>query len=69
MNVGLSRAKCCLVIVGDAKTLITDANWEKVVKYSIREGVFYKFNGEEKEYFEKFKKGSEEFRIRNEKYL
>lgn len=45
VNVGLSRAKSSLVVVGDSKKLILDTNWEKLVKYSYREGLFYKVFG------------------------
>ena len=51
MNVGLSRAISCLVVVGDSKKLITDKNWEKLVKYAFRNACFYKVKGLVKEYF------------------
>ena len=44
MNVGLSRAKTSLIVIGDSKKLIQDSNWEKLVKYSYKEAVFYKVN-------------------------
>lgn len=54
MNVGLSRAKSCLVVIGDSKKLIYDKNWEKLVKYAFRNATFYKIKGKIKDYFEEF---------------
>jgi superfamily I DNA and/or RNA helicase len=31
MNVGLSRAKSCLIVRGDSKKLVTDNYWDKLV--------------------------------------
>lgn len=42
MNVGLSRAKACLIVIGDSKKLILDLNWEKLVKFSYKNAFFYK---------------------------
>jgi senataxin len=50
VNVGLSRAKTSLIVVGDSKTLIQDTNWEKLVKYAYREAIFYKVAGNIKDY-------------------
>lgn len=50
INVGLSRAKQCLIVVGDSKKLILDKNWEALVKYSFKEAVFYKVFGNLSEY-------------------
>ena len=63
MNVGLSRAKSSLIIIGDSKKLITDKNWEKLVKYSFREGTFYKVKGDIEEYFDNFEENSKQYLI------
>jgi senataxin len=63
MNVGLSRAKSSLVIIGDSKKLTTDKNWEKLVKYSFREGTFYKVKGDIEEYFDNFEENSKQYLI------
>jgi senataxin len=56
MNVGLSRARSCLVVIGDSKKLIKDKNWEKLVKYAFKYATFYKIRGKIKEYFATFLK-------------
>lgn len=66
MNVGLSRAKSCLIIIGDSKKLITDKNWEKLVKYSFRSATFYKVRGNVKTYFDKFKENHRKYLVTNE---
>lgn len=66
MNVGLSRAKSCLIVIGDSKKLITDKNWEKLVKYSFRNGTFYKVKGKVKTFWDKFKINESKYLVRNE---
>lgn len=66
MNVGLSRAKSCLIVIGDSKKLITDKNWEKLVKYAFRSATFYKVKGKVKSFFEKFNENSKRFLVTNE---
>jgi hypothetical protein len=66
MNVGLSRAKSCLIVIGDSKKLITDKNWEKLVKYAFRSATFYKVKGKITSFFEKFKENPEKFHVTNE---
>ena len=34
MNVSLSRARLCLVVVGNAKKLYTSEKWKKLIDYS-----------------------------------
>lgn len=70
MNVGLSRAKSSLIVIGDSKKLINDKNWEKLVKYSYREGIFYKVKGDVEEYFDNFEENSKKYLIDNdEKFI
>jgi len=66
MNVGLSRAKSCLIVIGDSKKLIQDSNWEKLVKYSFRNATFYKIKGKSEEYFQKFEENYKDYLVNNE---
>jgi senataxin len=66
MNVGLSRAKSCLIVIGDSKKLITDKNWEKLVKYSFRNGTFYKVKGRVKGFWEKFMINHSKYLVRTD---
>ena len=66
MNVGLSRAKSCLIVIGDSKKLIMDKNWEKLVKYSFRSSTFYKVKGDVEDYFDKFEEKAKKYIVRDE---
>jgi len=66
MNVGLSRAKSCLIVLGDSKKLMSDKNWEKLVKYSFRKAIFYKVKGDVERYFENFEENCEKYKVQNE---
>ena len=66
MNVGLSRAKSCLIVVGDSKKLIQDTNWEKLVKYSFRNATFYKIKGKPDEYFKNFEETHKNYLVNND---
>jgi len=66
MNVGLSRAKSCLIVVGDSKKLITDDNWDKLVRYAFRNATFYKVKGSIKEYFQNFEKDHKKYLVNDE---
>ena len=66
MNVGLSRARSCLIVVGDSKKLIQDSNWEKLVKYSFRSATFYKIKGKPEEYFENFEDDYRKYLVNND---
>jgi senataxin len=66
MNVGLSRARSSLIVIGDSKKLIQDPNWEKLVKYSFKQATFYKIKGKISKYFESFPQNYESFRVTNE---
>lgn len=70
MNVGLSRAKSSLIVIGDSKKLISDKNWEKLVKYAFREGVFYKVKGDVEDYFDNFEENGKKYLINDdEKFI
>ena len=66
INVGLTRAKACLIVVGDSKTLMKDKNWDKLVRYSFRKGTFYKVKGNIKSYFKSFEKNYAKYQAKNE---
>jgi senataxin len=66
MNVGLSRAKSSLIVIGDSKKLIQDSNWEKLLKYSFKNATFYKIKGKVKEYFKDFETNCKKFQVTNE---
>ncbi len=66
MNVGLSRAKSCLVVIGDSKKLMTDKNWDKLVKYSFRFATFFKIRGDVEQYFDNFDENFKKFKVENE---
>lgn len=66
MNVGLSRAKSCLIVIGDSKKLITDKNWEQLVKYSFKYGTFYNVKGKVRSFFEKFLDNPGKYLVKNE---
>ena len=66
INGGLTRAKNCLIVVGDSKVLIKDKNWEKLVKYSFKKGAFYKVKGNIKKYFDNFEKDHKKYQAKNE---
>ena len=66
MNVGLSRAKSCLIVVGDSKKLITDTHWEKLVKYSFRNATFYKVKGTISAFFTNFNENYKNYLVAND---
>ena len=66
MNVGLSRAKSCLIVIGDSKKLILDSNWEKLVKYAFRSATFYKVKGKIKNFFDNFNENYKKYQVQNE---
>jgi senataxin len=66
MNVGLSRSKSCLVVVGDSRKLITDDNWDKLVRYAFRNATFYKIKGSIKEYFSNFDVTYKKYLVKDE---
>jgi senataxin len=66
MNVGLSRAKSCLIVVGDSKKLIQDKNWEKFLKYSFKCATFYKIKGNIKNYFNDIEENLKKYVVNNE---
>jgi senataxin len=66
MNVGLSRAKSCLVVVGDSRKLINDNNWDKLVRYAFRNATFYKIKGSIKDYFSKFDDDYQKYLVKDE---
>ena len=67
MNVGLSRAQSSLIVIGDSKKLILDENWEKLVKYSYKNGLFYKVSGGYKEFLSNLESNdTSTFRIKND---
>lgn len=66
MNVGLSRAKSSLIVVGDSKKLIQDANWEKLVKYAFKSATFYKVRGKINEYFKDFDENAAKYKVTDE---
>ena len=66
INVGLTRARACLIVVGDSKTLMKDKKWDKLVRYSFRKGTFYKVKGNIKSYFKNFDKNHEKYQAKNE---
>jgi len=67
INVGLTRAKNCLIIIGDCKVLMKDKNWDKLIRYAFKKGTFYKVCGNIKNYFENFDKNYFKYMARNEK--
>ena len=67
INVGLTRAKNCLIIIGDCKVLMKDKNWDKLIRYAFKKGTFYKVNGNVKSYFDNFDKNYMKYMARNEK--
>lgn len=66
MNVGLSRAKSCLIVIGDSKKLMSDKNWDKLVKYSFRSAVFYKIRGDVEKFFDNFEENCRKWKVSNE---
>ena len=66
MNVGLSRAISCLIVVGDSKKLITDTHWEKLVKYAFRHATFYKVRGVVSSYFSNFNENYKNYQVTND---
>lgn len=66
MNVGLSRAKSCLIVIGDSKKLMSDKNWDKLVKYSFRHAAFYKVKGDIENYFNNFENNYARYKVSNE---
>ena len=66
INVGLTRAKNCLIVIGDGKTLIKDNNWDKLIRYSFRKGTFYNIKGNIENYFKNFKDNYKKYLINNE---
>lgn len=66
MNVGLSRAKSCLIVIGDSKKLMADKNWDKLVKYAFRSATFYKVKGDPERYFDNFEENCGKYKISNE---
>ena len=67
INVGLSRAKNCLIIIGDCKCLMKDPIWDKLIRYSFRKGTFYKIQGDVHKFFLNFNNNINKFWARNEK--
>jgi senataxin len=66
MNVGLSRAKSSLIVIGDSKKLIQDKNWEKLLKYSFKNATFYKIKGKVRDYFKDFETNYNKFQVTDE---
>ena len=67
INDGLSRAKNCLIIIGDCKCLMKDPIWDKLIRYSFRKGTFYKIQGDVHKFFLNFNNNINKFWARNEK--
>lgn len=67
INVGLTRAKACLIIIGDSSVLMKDKNWKRLVGYSYKKGTFYKVKGNVKGYFKTFEKNYKKYCAKNEK--
>ncbi len=41
INVGITRARCALVVVGNANSLSVDDNWRALIKSSVDRDCFY----------------------------
>lgn len=41
-NVVITRAKCLLIVIGNAETLRQDTNWRTFIEYCVKEGGFIK---------------------------
>ncbi len=41
INVGLTRARFSMIIIGDARTLQIDERWANLIKHCMKGGCFY----------------------------
>lgn len=60
VNVGLSRAKKCCIVVGDAVRLSEFEVWSDIVDMALERKQIYNYS-KEKGYFEKFKENKEKY--------
>ena len=65
MNVSLSRARLCMIIIGDLKRLMFSPNngeWKKLIKYILKKKRCFNFDQSIEGYFDVFNKDSKKYK-------
>ncbi|KRX04236.1 P-loop containing nucleoside triphosphate hydrolase [Pseudocohnilembus persalinus] len=65
MNVSLSRAKACLIVIGDLNQLRHHQKWKNLMDIAVEQDSCYQVKGKAQNFLSKFSKNPETFKIKN----